>query len=143
MSEELIFTALGPSGAGKTTLLSCMHKKFEEILPGSFYPADSKTFSTLTKAYKKLESEADKTNLEFAVDLAGTSDLREYAFNLRGKGANIPVRFYDFPGGWMDPYDESQLENHKKVIDIVQRSQVIFAAINTPYIMEFNGRYKD
>ncbi len=32
MSEELIFTALGPSGAGKTTLLSCMHKKFDHFI---------------------------------------------------------------------------------------------------------------
>ena len=103
MADELIFTVLGPSGAGKTTLLSCMHKKFEEILPGSFYPADSKTFARLSKAYKKLEQAANNPDIEFGVPLEGTSDLREYEFTIRGKRKSVPVKFYDFPGIWMNP----------------------------------------
>ena len=141
--NELCFTALGPSGAGKTTLLACMHKTFEDILPGSFYPADSKTFTTLNKAYKKLENEANNSNIEFEVGVEGTSDLRQYAFTVQGSKTSIPVRFYDFPGGWLNPYDETQAENHEQVIKIVQKSMVIMVAINTPYIMEFDGRYKD
>ncbi len=142
-SNELWFTALGPSGAGKTTLLACMHKRFEELLPGSFYPADNKTFSTLNSAYKKLKIEANSPSIEFEVGVEGTSDLRQYAFTIKGKRANLPVRFFDFPGGWLNPYDEAQAENHEQVINIVQRSMVIMVAINTPYIMEFDGRYKD
>ncbi len=141
--DELWFTALGPSGAGKTTLLACMHKRFEDLLPGSFYPADPKTFSTLSKAYKKLEEEANSPSVEFGVALEGTGDLRQYAFAIKGRRKSVPVRFFDFPGGWMNPHDESQKENYEHVIDIVQKSMVIIAAINTPYIMEFNGRYKD
>ncbi len=141
--NELCFTALGPSGAGKTTLLACMHKNFEELLPGSFYPADGKTFSTLNTAYKTLEAEANSPSIEFEVGVEGTSDLRQYAFTIKGKNANLPVRFFDFPGGWMNPYDENQAENHEQVINIVQQSMVILVAINTPYIMEFDGRYKD
>ena len=141
--KELWFTALGPSGAGKTTLLACMHKRFEDILPGSFYPSDTKTFSTLNTAYKKLESEANNSNIEFEVGVEGTSDLRQYAFTVKGSKASLPVRFFDFPGGWLNPYDESQAENHEQVIKIVQRSMVIMVAINTPYIMEYDGRYKD
>ena len=142
MSEELIFTALGPSGAGKTTLLSCMHKKFEEILPGSFYP-DTNTFAILSRAYKKLEQAANNSDLEFGVPLEGTSNLREYEFTIKGKRKNVPVKFYDFPGIWMNPYDVKLKENYKRVIKIVQSSQVIITAINTPYIMEYSGRYKD
>ena len=141
--KELCFTALGPSGAGKTTLLACMQKNFEELLPGYFYPADPKTFSTLNTAYKKLEAEANSQSIEFAVGVEGTSDLRQYAFTIKGKNANLPVRFFDFPGGWMNPHDESQAENYEQVINIVQRSMVILVAINTPYIMEYDGRYKD
>ena len=142
-NNELWFTALGPSGAGKTTLLACMHKNFEDMLPGSFYPSDPKTFSTLTKAYKKLEEEANSPSVEFGVALEGTSDLRQYAFTIKGRRKNVYVRFFDFPGGWMNPYDESQIENYNNVINIVQKSMVILVAVNTPYIMEFNGRYKD
>ena len=141
--KELWFTALGPSGAGKTTLLACMHKRFEDILPGSFYPSDTKTFRTLTKAYKKLEEEADNPSIEFGVALQGTDNLREYAFTIKGKRKSVPVRFFDFPGGWINPYDESQIKNYERVISIVQKSMVIIAAVNMPYIMEYNGRYKD
>ena len=120
-----------------------MHKKFEEILPGSFYPADSKTFARLSKAYKKLEQAANNPDIEFGVPLEGTSDLREYEFTIRGKRKSVPVKFYDFPGIWMNPYDIALKENYERVINIVQHSQVIITAVNTPYIMEYNGRYKD
>ncbi len=141
--KELWFTALGPSGAGKTTLLACMHKKFEDMLPGSFYPSDPRTFSDLIKTYKKLEGEANGPSIEFGIALKGTDELRQYAFTIKGKKKSVPVRFFDFPGGWMNPHDVSQAENYKRVINIVQKSMVIIAAVNTPYIMEFDGKYKD
>ena len=43
----------------------------------------------------------------------------------------------------MNPHDVTQAENYKQVINIVSKSAVILAAINTPYIMEYSGRYKD
>ena len=145
--NELWFTALGPEASGKTTLLACMHKKFEELLPGSFYPSDTKTFSTLSRAYKKLEEEANSPSVDFGVALQGTGELRQYAFTIKGKRKSIPVRFFDFPGAWIKPpendYDKALAENHEKVIKVVERSMVIIVAINTPYIMEYDGRYKD
>ena len=142
--NELYFTALGPSGSGKTTLLACMHEHFEELLPGSFYPADDKTYATLKTAYKNLKAAADDANsLEFENTVENTDELREYAFNIKIKNANLPVRFFDFPGIWLNPFDEEQSINHKQVINVVSKSSVILVAINTPYIIDFNGRYKD
>lgn len=138
--NELWFTALGPSGAGKTTMLACMYKKFEEILPGSII-ADTGTFSTLQASYEKLREEANGPALEFGIGIENTENLREYAFTIKGKSANVPVRFFDFPGGWMDPA-KSQAENFKRVIDIVKRSRVIIVAVSTPYLMEARERYR-
>lgn len=138
--NELWFTALGPSGAGKTTMLACMQKKFDELLSGSII-ADTGTFSTLNAAYQKLEDEANGKAFEFGIGIENTENLREYSFTLKGRNANVPMRFFDFPGGWIDSV-RSQPENYDRVMDIVKRSHVVIVAVNTPYLMEAGGRYK-
>lgn len=138
--NELWFTALGPSGAGKTTMLACMQKKFDELLSGSII-ADTGTFKTLNNAYEKLEEEANGPAFEFGIGIENTENLREYSFTIKGKNANVPLRFFDFPGGWMDSV-KSQPENFERVIDIVKRSRVVIVAVNTTYLMEANGRYR-
>ena len=139
-NNELWFTALGPSGAGKTTMLACMYRKFEEILSGSII-ADTGTFNTLQASYEKLQAEADSKDFEFGIGIENTENLREYAFTIKGKNANVPVRFFDFPGGWIDAA-KSQPENYNRVIDIIKRSHVIIVAVSTPYLMEAAERYK-
>ena len=137
--NEMQFAVLGPSGAGKTTLLACMSEEFEEELPGTIFPADHDTFSTLNREYKSLKSEANSSNREFERGVKSTENLREYLFNIKGRRAVLPVRFYDFPGGWMNP---SRSES-KMVIDIIKNSAVLIVAINTPYLIEFDGKYMD
>ena len=137
--NEMQFAVLGPSGAGKTTLLACMSEEFEEELPGTIFPADPDTFSTLNRAYKSLKNEANSQNREFERGIQSTEDKREYLFNIKGRRAVMPVRFYDFPGGWMRPSSG----DNKQVIEIIKNSAVIIVAINTPYLMEFDGKYMD
>ena len=138
--NEMKFAVLGPSGAGKTTLLACMAEEFERVSPGTIFPADSSTFASLNKAYRSLKREADNPDKrEFERSIEGTSMLREFLFHIVGKGAYLPVKFYDFPGGWIIPGDS----NNQIVIDIVKGSAVIIVAINTPYLMEFDGKYID
>lgn len=138
--NELVFAALGPSGAGKTTMLACMQKRFDDLLPGSL-AADRTAFSSLQAAYEKLEAEANSNTLEFGVGVENTENLREYSFTINAGKTNIPMRFYDFPGGWIDP-ERSDTENYNRVAEIMNRSRVIFIAVNTPYLMEANGHYR-
>lgn len=138
--NEMKFAVLGPSGAGKTTLLACMAEEFERVSPGTIFPADSFTFGSLTNAYKSLKRDANNTSTrQFERSIEGTSMLREFLFHVIGHGAFLPVKFYDFPGGWIIPGDS----NNKTVIDIVKASAVIVVAINTPYLMEMGGKYID
>ena len=136
------FAVLGPRSAGKTTLLACMAKEFENELPGTIIPADSGTFASLNQAYKSLKKEADnpdRREFEREQTIGGTSMLREFLFHVVGHGAYLPVKFYDFPGGWIIPGNS----NNQTVIDILKASAVIIVAINTPYLMEFDGKYID
>ena len=141
MSHELSFAMLGSTGAGKTTLLACMNKELERLNPGTFFPKDPQSFSTLNKAYNALKDEAtDRTHYEFGVGVAGTEALSEYVFTIRGSTGSTEAKFYDFPGGWMAP---DNTENFEKVREIISKSMVIIAAVNTPYLMESNGKYRD
>ena len=138
--NEMKFAILGPSGAGKTTLLACMAEEFEYVSPGTIFPADASTFGTLNKAYKSLVRDAnDSSTRQFERSIEGTSMLREFLFHIVGHRAVLPVRFYNFPGGWIIPGNS----NNKIVIDIVKNSAVIIIVINTPYLMEFDGKYID
>ena len=68
---------LGSSGAGKTTLLACMNKQLEQLNPGTFFPKDQRSFSTLNRAYNAIKDEAnDRTHYEFGVGVVGAASLR-------------------------------------------------------------------
>ena len=138
MADKLYFTVLGPSGAGKTTLLACMYHEFEEMRSGMLVP-DGRTSNVLERAYTRLKNAANSPSMDFETAIEGTEDLREYRFDLKGKGFSIPIKFYDFPGGWMDPDNE----NYEKVLDITKRSQAVLVAVNTPYFMEEDGQHAD
>ena len=140
VSDEMQFAILGPSGAGKTTMLACMSEEFEEELPGAIFPAEADTFNVLNNAYNALKRAAnDSSKREFENGISGTEDMRKFLFHIKGKRAVMPVRFYDFPGGWMSPNSP----NNEKIIDIAVNSAVIIVAINTPYLMGMDGQYAD
>lgn len=134
-NRELWFTALGPSGAGKTSMLACMQKKFEERMPGRFAPDNPEVFKSLEDVYKKLGAEAEKSEIHFDNKVvAGTQQERSYEFTLKGDKGGMPVRFFDFPGGWTDPASADK-EDRERLISILRKSMVIIVAVDTPYIM--------
>lgn len=145
MGIELSFAMLGSTGAGKTTLLACMNKELERLNPGAFFPTDPQSFSTLNKAYNALRDEAnDRTHYEFGVGVENTVEntesLSEYVFTIRGSEGSTEAKFYDFPGGWMDP---DKTEDFEKVRDILRKSMAVIAAVNTPCLMESGGKFKE
>ena len=141
MNNELSFAMLGSTGAGKTTLLACMNKELERLNPGTFFPKDPQSFTTLNNAYNALKDEAnDRTHYEFGVGVTGTEAMSEYVFTIRGSTGSTDAKFYDFPGGWMTSSDTA---NFDKLRDILSKSMVVIAAVNTPYLMESNGKYRD
>ena len=120
-TDEMKFAILGPSGSGKTTLLACMAQEFAKQKPGMIIPS-GETMASLLKAYRALKDEADNPRkLSFERPIEPSRNLREYAFTINGKRASMPVKFYDFPGEWMN---------------IVKDATVIIIAVNTPYLMD-------
>jgi len=136
--KELYFTVLGPSGAGKTTMLACMYNEFEDLRSGMLVP-DAQTSRIMQIAYSRLKNSANSPSSEFETAIEGTEDMREYRFDIKGKTETLPIRFYDFPGGWMD----SSKKEYAQVQEIVRKSAAILVAINTPYVMEEDGLYAE
>lgn len=127
---------LGPSDSGKTSLLACINNKFEKL--------NSKNFIDLKNIYENLKTEANKKSANFGINLINkTQNLNEYIFNLKLNSGSVQAKFYDFPGNWIDPNDDSQSENFNKLINILQASNVILITVNTPFLIESKGKFKD
>ena len=145
MNNELYFTVLGPSGCGKTTLLACMNEYFSRVMPGAFEPENPATFNRLSEAYDKLrhEAEDDSHEIIFSGGVEGTDTEHQYPFVLKGGRRDVHMRFFDFPGGWLNPRDPEQSAHFSDVSAKIARSSVIIAVINSPYLMQYSGKYKD
>ena len=145
MNDELWFTVLGPSGCGKTTLLACMNEYFGKLLQGAFETGDADTFIKLGDAYKKLQKEAEDTskNIIFSGGIKGTDAEKQYPFVLKGKRRNVAIRFFDFPGDWLNPRDSKQSFHYESIEKKTQRSSVIIAVIDAPYLMHYNGKFQN
>ena len=138
--NELSFTVLGPSGCGKTTLLACMNEYFRKLLPG-FAAGDQETFRRLSEAYSNLQEEAGDNGREiiFSGGIKSTDMEQEYSFDIKG----LRVRFYDFPGEWLNTGDADKARNFEEIEGKTGSSSVIIAVINSPYLMQYDGKYKD
>ncbi|MBQ3403722.1 MAG: hypothetical protein IJG65_10200 [Synergistaceae bacterium] len=143
--NELHFTVLGPSGCGKTTLLACMNEYFGRVMSGSFEAGDTEIFKRLSDAYTRLKDKADDNGHEiiFSGGIEGTDAEKQYPFTLKGSRRNIALRFFDFPGGWIDPRDPEKSIHFKRVSETAQSSKVIIAVINSPYLMQYDGKYRN
>lgn len=144
-SNELWFTVLGPSGCGKTTLLACMNEYFSRVMHGAFVPEGEAAFRKLSDAYNRLKLEAEDNDREliFSGGIEGTDTEQQYPFTLKGTGKNVRIRFFDFPGGWINPRNPEQSLHFEDVSEKSGRSSVIIAVINSPYLMQYEGRYKN
>lgn len=122
--NELYFTVLGSSGAGKTTLLACMSKFFREMFSGVYHEGSSDSLVFFADSYKSLEDKAnDSENLDLGIAVTNTENFREYSFTLNSKGGKIPVRFADFPGGWLNaPESDEDRKNSAKLAETIGRS---------------------
>ncbi len=138
--NELSFTVLGPSGCGKTTLLACMNEYFRKLLPG-FEAGDPETFRRLGEAYANLQAEAEDNGREliFSGGIKSTDMEQEYKFVLK----DLRFRFYDFPGEWLNTGDADKALNFEEISGKAGSSSVIFAVINSPYLMQYDGKYRD
>lgn len=138
MPSELKITMLGHRGVGKTSILTAMYEQFESTIgeTGLQLTPDAESSALLSKRLGELK--ALLNDFEAAGGLEGTEEPQSFKFGLGKLGGkpNIQLIFQDFPGGY--------LQNHLEFVEnAVKECAAVLIAIDTPALMENNGRWHD
>ena len=136
-NAEINVMMFGGRRAGKTSVLAAMEACFEEQFGSSnlmIVPSDDDVMRTIERKQREIESYYGTNRRSFSSDDEPTSDINEYAFDVKLKSksdAAMRVNFIDYPGEWLEDKNKAKLLNEKMNI-----SNVILIAIDTPYLME-------
>lgn len=136
---------VGGRRCGKTSVLAAMQKCFENSFGTSnllLSPEDNNTLSVIESKQQEIRHYFYQAgNRQFIPDNSPTSEINHYAFNMKLKGhqgSKILIDFVDYPGEWIK--DTDHIEQISALMEI---SNVILIAIDTPYLMEKGGIYCD
>lgn len=135
----------GGRRCGKTSILAAMMNSFKDIFGKTNLSITTADFSTESKLeekneeirsyYKALKDGFKNSgNTYITPDDSPTMDIDTYSFEIflkNKKNSRVKLNFYDYNGEYLD--DE---EGFNKILSIAQLSDVIMAAVDTPYLME-------
>ena len=133
---------MGPRAVGKTTILTAIFNDTQENLGLStnlLLKAEGDTGGELTSRKHYLNSIfANRAQItdKPAAGLAATSTVNtfDFAFGLKGKEPRIDLEIKDFPGEYV-------MDRPKEVMQFINESVAAFVAIDTPHLMEADGKY--
>ncbi len=140
---------MGARGVGKTSILTSMFNNLNEV------NSTSELYLTTFKGESEFDMTEDailkkKDELQKMFSESGTSDVvttagiqasmeeRDYnfQFGVKGKNVRIDLVVKDYPGEFI-------ISETEKVREFVDNSNAIIIAIDTPHLMEENGRYNE
>lgn len=149
--QELQVTMLGPSGVGKTTLLTAMYDQFEKTIGTTnlqLTPDDESAYK-LQDRLNDLKGlldifEARSGAVGIRSDEGGSGSnfelLRRFSFDLgkKGKSPSLKINFIDYPG---ETHSKGSSEQKESVKNLLVNSVAVLIAIDTPFLMEQDGKY--
>lgn len=133
---------MGPRSVGKTTVLtSIFHESQSHICEGSsiyLRALDSNT-SKLNDYHTMLVDAVSKRN---ASNLPASNTTSEFLFGLglAGRAESVKLSIRDFPGEYLT---SAMQADRDEVATYMANATVILIAVDTPYLMEENGRYNE
>lgn len=140
--NELTFTMLGRRGVGKTSMLAAMYATIENALDDTLivFGKNAETSAELDTRLRELRSMAQEQVVMVGNGIKGGREMREFSFYLGKKGCSpeVTVKFYDFPGGWLDDGPK-----RREVEDLCKKSHAIIIPIDAPPLMEEEAKYND
>lgn len=145
MTEKPVMkvTMLGARGVGKTSVLTSMYNNMNTAITDTklHILADTETSALLdakTDALKHMFSDNNELSDSVQSGIAGDSKVSKFSFDfgLNTQKINMGLELQDYPGEYVKLYPDTV----KKYID---ESHAIIVAIDTPHMMECDGRYNE
>jgi len=141
MLQEIKIAMLGPRGVGKTSLLTAMYEQFDSTIGKTDLQLtpDLESSALLQERLGELKSLLD--DFETKRGVGATNNPRSFIFDIGKKGDKPSVRlhFRDFPGEYLNT--NASIEEKNFVKDLLTESTAVLIAIDTPALMEDNGKW--
>ena len=136
-------TMLGARGVGKTSVLTSMYNNMNTAINDTrlHIVADSGTDSVLHKKtddLKRMFLEGNSINDEVQSGIAGDSTVStfEFDFGMNTEKINMGLEIKDYPGEYVKLEPDT-------VKQYIEESNAILVAIDTPHLMECDGKYNE
>lgn len=137
-------TMLGPRAVGKTSVMASIFSDSREEIAGTklYFRPQKDTSAVLTSKKLQLmnviikkESMADKPNTG-AIEASNTVTPFDFEMGILGREKSVNISITDFPGEYLN-------SQPKMVSDFISGSHIVMIAIDTPYLMEEDGKYNE
>lgn len=137
-------TMLGPRAVGKTSIMASIFSDSRKEIAGTslcFIPqASCANKLTLKKAklqdiIEKRKEFSDKPDTG-AIEASNTVVSFDFDLGLKDRTKSVGISIKDFPGEYLDSKPE-------EVSEFIDESHIIMIAIDTPYLIEDNGKYNE
>lgn len=135
---------VGGRRCGKTSILAAMKSNFEDRFAKTdltFSYGNADTLDILEEKRNEINEYFQAAgNRTFVPDSNPTEEMKKYSFSMgiAGKRGKIKIDFVDYPGEWLTDKGHRQ-----EIVDCMKKSSVIIVAIDTPHMMEEEGRFNE
>lgn len=136
---------MGPRAVGKTTILTAIfHNTSESIAQTKLkFVPDADTLSRMNTCRNEISSifEEGKSVVDrpsAGISSTSTVNVFHYEFGLKGKATAVDLEIKDFPGEFINGGLHSG-----DVDQFIAESNAVLIAIDTPHLMEENGKFND
>ena len=136
-------TMLGARGVGKTSVLTSMYNNMNTAVNDTrlHIVADSGTNTVLYKKtddLKRMFFQGNNIDDEVQSGIAGDSTVStfEFEFGMNTERINIGLEIKDYPGEYVRLEPET-------VKSYIEESNAVLVAIDTPHLMEYDGKYNE
>lgn len=132
---------MGPRAVGKTSVLTAIFSETQEsiattkLLLHAMGDTNADIIAKkqmLTHIFAKRIAVEDRS--EAGIDASSTVRTFDFSFGLKGKEPKVDLHIKDFPGEYV-------LSKPEEVISYIEESNAVFIAIDSPHLMEEDGRY--
>jgi len=133
---------IGSSGVGKTSTLTAMYEQFNRVIDKNIdlqLIPDDITSGKLNRKLSELKKQIATDTVRTYPTVAGSKNFDSFQFFLakdEDSKRRIEINFRDFPGGYLEI-------ERQRVKEWLKESDVIVIPIDTPALLEEEGRYNE